>query len=340
MITKNHAEQIIRFLDVQPGESIALVGDNSSQEIIQPLVKILDKTNHLDYVNIDKYKRPLEKIPENLANIIKEKDLCFYALDKKANDQIDEGVFRTSLCNLVEEFGGRVGNMISVTPKVIESAFNCNPDKIRDLTRRLNDYMELVSNVKVTSDDGTDAIFSFDSCYRWVMSTGFIQKGKAKNVMPAELYTHPSKVDGKIVIAGPYGYTGYLPQFKNTKENLSKIAKNPVSWIVKDGIIKDVLCDDKDIKSIVQKRVFESEENADIIGEYGMGTNTAITKFLGVMIHDEKFPGVHVAHGYGFPKQTGAKYDCDIHHDVILTKPTVKNLDNNKFIMREGKYVF
>jgi aminopeptidase len=340
MIPDIHAQQIKTFLGLKPEESIVIIGDNTTQEIVLPLYQNIRDSHNSSLINLDYFRRPLSIVPEELVDEIKGKDVCFYAIDKKANSSINELLFRRALNNLVEENGGRIGNMLSVTPFVVESAFSYDANKIKDLTERIHDYMQNTKAVRVITSEGTNAVFEFDDCYKWCQSTGFIQKGKTRNVMPAEVYTHPANVNGTIAITGTYGLLGSLEQFKDYQQTLDRIKTSPILWVVENGKIKSVDCKDKEIEEIVREQVFESDVNSDRIGEYGMGTNIGIRKCLGIMMHDEKYPGVHVAHGHGYPKETGAKYDCKTHFDGVLLEPNIVDLCNGRVIMDKGNYRF
>jgi hypothetical protein len=56
-------------------------------------------------------------------------------------------------------------------------------------------------------------------------------------------------------------------------------------------------------------------------------------------MHDEKFPSVHVAHGHGYPKQTGAvHYESKVHYDGVIIRPNVFDLETGRTIMIRGEY--
>lgn len=339
-ISQDSAKQITSFLGLKDNESIVVIGDSTTQGIVKPLADLLEVSHVPKYINLDEFQRPLDDVPKDLADMVSGVDLCFYAIDKKGNSQVNEVTFRRALNKAVESYGGRVGNMMSVTPEVVQSAFSYDANMIKDLTQRTLDYMTDVSSIRVQTPEGTNAVFEFDPRFKWCSSTGFIEKGKARNVMPAEVYTHPPNVNGRIAITGTYGCLGSLEEFKDNSKTLERISNNPIFWDVKNGIITDVNCGDKEIEKVVRYQVFESDSNADRIGEYGMGTNIGIKECLGVMMHDEKYPGVHVAHGHGYPGATGATYyDCKTHFDGVLIKPNVINLDNNEMIMDKGIYL-
>ncbi|MFX1499770.1 MAG: aminopeptidase [Promethearchaeota archaeon] len=81
-------------------------------------------------------------------------------------------------------------------------------------------------------------------------------------------------------------------------------------------------------------------ENADIIGEFAVGTNYDITKFTKNMLFDEKMGGtIHCALGAGI-EEAGSKNKCGIHWDILkdMKLPGSKILADDKVIYEEGKW--
>jgi aminopeptidase len=81
-------------------------------------------------------------------------------------------------------------------------------------------------------------------------------------------------------------------------------------------------------------------ENADIIGEFAVGTNYGIQTFTKNMLFDEKMGGtLHCALGLGF-EQTGSKNRSAIHWDILkdMKLPGSKILADGKIIYEDGKW--
>lgn len=81
-------------------------------------------------------------------------------------------------------------------------------------------------------------------------------------------------------------------------------------------------------------------ENADILGEFAIGTNYGITKFTKNILFDEKLGGtLHCALGSGI-EEAGSTNKCGIHWDIIkdMTTPGSKILADGKVIYEEGKW--
>ncbi len=336
MISQKIIQTLLEYISIKPFENVALIYDSTTKEIAESLYEHIFPLPKL--INLDLFSRPLNNLPLDLQLKLNDVDFCFYLIEKQANLVSNELYFRNELNLFIEQKGGRVGNMLSVTAEMLEVAFNISPLKILHFTKLLKHYMSTVKKVLVTTPSGTNVIFEFNSKYNWVESTGFIEKGKTRNVMPAEIETYPSNVTGKIVISGIYGFLGSLKTFKDPLLTLKKLKKTPIMYDVENGRITLVTCADKEIEEIVKYQVFESSKNSDRIGEFGMGTNLGLTKFFGVMMIDEKVPGIHIAHGDGYSKGTNCPYVSKTHYDGVLINPTVINLDTGKTIIKDGKY--
>jgi aminopeptidase len=64
-------------------------------------------------------------------------------------------------------------------------------------------------------------------------------------------------------------------------------------------------------------KLLATDEGARRLGEFGIGTNSAIKLFTKNMLFDEKMAGtIHVAAGAGIP-ETGAAHDSAIHWDFL-----------------------
>ncbi|MBN1283312.1 MAG: aminopeptidase, partial [Proteobacteria bacterium] len=72
------------------------------------------------------------------------------------------------------------------------------------------------------------------------------------------------------------------------------------------------------------------------VGEFAIGTNVALTKLIGNLLQDEKFPGVHVALGSPYPDKTGASWESKAHNDGVMRDPTV--VVDGSTIMERGRF--
>lgn len=81
-------------------------------------------------------------------------------------------------------------------------------------------------------------------------------------------------------------------------------------------------------------------ENANMIGEFAVGTNYGITKFTKNMLFDEKIGGsLHCALGLGFEECGGTNVSA-VHWDILkdMKAPGSKIIADGKLIYEEGKW--
>jgi aminopeptidase len=81
-------------------------------------------------------------------------------------------------------------------------------------------------------------------------------------------------------------------------------------------------------------------ENADIIGEFAIGTNYGVTQFTKNMLFDEKMGGtIHCALGAGI-EEAGSKNKSAIHWDILkdMKKPGSKIVADDNVVYEEGNW--
>ncbi|MFX1379929.1 MAG: aminopeptidase [Promethearchaeota archaeon] len=179
-------------------------------------------------------------------------------------------------------------------------------------------HLNKVKYIQVIGED-TDLRLSTDS-RKWINCSG------KRNLPDGEVYTGPveDSVNGHIRFTYPGIYMGkeveniYL-EFKDGKVVKYSAEKG-------EDILQEIL----------------KVENANIIGEFAVGTNYGITKFTKNMLFDEKLGGtLHCALGLGF-EWTGSKNRSSIHWDILkdMKLPNSKILADGKVIYEEGKWKF
>ena len=60
-----------------------------------------------------------------------------------------------------------------------------------------------------------------------------------------------------------------------------------------------------------------TDENSDRVGELAFGTNLGLREMIGILLQDEKVPGVHLAFGDPYGSQTHADWKSRTHVDVL-----------------------
>jgi aminopeptidase len=89
------------------------------------------------------------------------------------------------------------------------------------------------------------------------------------------------------------------------------------------------------------RKMLKTDPGASMLGEFGIGTNFKIKKFIKQILFDEKIGGtIHLALGMAYP-EGGGKNKSSIHWDMIkdLRKGGELYIDD-KLIMKNGKFTF
>jgi len=188
--------------------------------------------------------------------------------------------------------------------------------KIEKKQDKLVEYLNNIDNIQVLGED-TNLKLSVKG-RKWINNCGH------DNLPDGEVWTGPieDSVNGNIRFTYPGIYLGkeieniYL-EFKNGK------------------VIKAIADKGQDLLNEILKI-----ENADVIGEFAIGTNYGITKFTKNMLFDEKMGGtLHCALGLGF-EISGSKNWSAIHWDILkdMKTPGSKIIADGKVIYEEGNW--
>jgi aminopeptidase len=80
-----------------------------------------------------------------------------------------------------------------------------------------------------------------------------------------------------------------------------------------------------------------TDENSDRVGELAFGTNLSLSDMIGVLLQDEKLPGVHLAFGDPYGSQTHAAWSSRTHVDVLARRCDVW-IDQDQ-VIDKGRYM-
>jgi aminopeptidase len=177
-------------------------------------------------------------------------------------------------------------------------------------------YLNQVEKIQVLGED-TDLTLSVKG-RKWRNCSG------QRNLPDGEVYTGPieDSVNGHIRFTYPGIYFGreiedIFLEFKDGKVINATAQKS-------EDLLKEIL----------------KIENADVIGEFAIGTNYGVSKFTKNILFDEKMGGtMHCALGLGF-EETGSKNKSTIHWDILkdMKVSGSKIIADNKVIYEEGKW--
>ena len=247
-----------------------------------------------------------------------------------AESQKGELTFRMAFIGQMFQSGikYRHGHMISITEELMRVGMRADYQQIHDLTMRVHEIVKNAKEITFTSKKGSNVTARFTPDLKWVPCHGLYHNpGDWGNLPEGEVFTSPATVDGTIVadVLGDY----FSPKYG--------VLDTPVTFEVKDGWVEKIHCENKQIETELWEYL-TSNENGRRIGEFAIGTNTALTKLVGNLLQDEKIPGIHIAFGDPYGRSTGADWTASTHIDVIPTDCTITV--DGKLLMQDGEFVF
>ena len=212
--------------------------------------------------------------------------------------------------------------------RAISSAGGVAFAEVDDLSTRLIAKARAASTIVVKSAGGTDVVARFSPKLRWIKTSGIITEEKWGNLPGGEIFTSPATVDGRFVVDGVVG--DYLCN------KYGDLRKKPLTIEIRDARIVDLQCDDQEL--VEEFRAYTStDENSNRVGEFALGTNTAVHDVIGNILQDEKIPGMHMAFGHPYSQHTMADWVSKTHIDCVGRNADVW-LDDEQ-VMAEGRFL-
>ena len=313
-------------LAVRPDERVALIADEASGEVAASLAAAIDEVGaRWDGVLIEQVAdRPLGAAPTAVLDALEHADAGILCIQPR---QGELGA-RMAIVSLVERRGMRYAHMVGVTSQIMRQGMRADYRLVDELSQRLCERMPHARSLHVESPGGTSLTATFDPAYAWIKTSGLINRRYWSNLPAGEVFTTPASVDGVFVCDGTAGdYFG--PKYGD-------LSATPLRLEIAGGRLTAASCARADLE-----REFwtycHTDEYSDRVGELAFGTNIALDEMIGVLLQDEKIPGVHLAFGDPYGSQTGAPWKSRTHIDV-LTRACDVWIDDDQ-VIRGGRYL-
>jgi leucyl aminopeptidase (aminopeptidase T) len=313
-------------LGIQPGDHVALIADEASGEVAASLAAVLDEVGApwkgvlIEQVAV----RPLTVAPPEVLDALEHADAGILCVQPR---QGELGA-RMAIVSLVERRGIRYAHMVGVTSQIMRQGMCADYRLVDELSQRLCERMPRATRLRVETAGGTAFTATFDPALAWVKTSGLISRRYWSNLPAGEVFTTPATVDGVFVCDGTAGdYFG--PKYGDLRAT-------PLTLEIAGGRLQAARCARADLE-----REFwdycHSDEHSDRVGELAFGTNIALDEMIGVLLQDEKIPGVHLAFGDPYGSQTGAPWKSRTHIDV-LTRGCDVWIDEEQ-VIGNGRYL-
>src|SRR5437763_13840183 len=313
-------------LAIQPDERVALIADEASGDVAASLAAVLDDIGApWQGVLIERVAaRPLAVAPTEVLAALEHADAGILCVQP----QQGELGARMAIVSVVERRGIRYAHMVGVTSQIMRQGMRADYRLVDELSQRLCERMPHAERLRVETPGGTALAATFDPAYTWVKTSGLINRRYWSNLPAGEVFTTPKSVDGVFVCDATAGdYFG--PKYGDLRATSLTIE-------IAGGRLQAAHCTRKDLEHEFWSYC-HTDEHSDRVGELAFGTNIALDDMIGVLLQDEKVPGVHLAFGDPYGSQTGAAWKSRTHIDV-LTRACNVWIDDEQ-VIGSGRYL-
>jgi aminopeptidase len=313
-------------LAIQPGERVVLIADDASRVVAASLADALDARGAvcLGYLLEELARRPLDHAPREVLDGLEGADAGILCVQP----QVGELTARREIVSLVERRQIRYAHMVGVTPAIMQQGMRADYRQVDRLSDRLRERMRAAHSLRVRTEAGTSFAASFDASLDWIKTSGLISPRYWSNLPAGEVFTTPARVDGTFVCDGTAG-DHFCGKYGDLREA-------PLVLEIRDGRLVEARCARADL----QQEFWEychTDENSNRVGELAFGTNLSLSEMIGVLLQDEKLPGVHLAFGDPYGNQTHADWQSQTHVDV-LTRHCDVWIDDDQ-VLAKGRYL-
>ncbi|MDY6769243.1 MAG: aminopeptidase [Candidatus Nanohaloarchaea archaeon] len=300
-------------LNVQEDEEVIVVNDGNDPNIIDALLKVLDKTAEYQYMEYEPGERDGEEPPERVADALHDSDVFIAPTQKSLS--------HTKARQAANEAGARGATMPGVTAEIWTTSLLADYEEVADLCQSVYDRLSGASTVRIETPSGTDLELEVVPDY-YQQDTGIIHEPGAFGNLPAgETFGAPVNASGTLVVDHfPYAPEGTRIEIEDNRAVSVEHPEQEESEL---------------------SEAFEEVDDARNVAEFGVGTNPA-AELVGKILQDEKVLGtVHIAFGDNssmVPDNDDNRVEADIHWDTVCEDPTVW-VDDEK-VIDEGEPLF
>ena len=300
-------------MGTQPNESVLIVTDEFKKKIGYSLFQNAKRLGYESLFIEMKSKEMHGQEPiHQVAELMKMFDVVLCPTAKSLT--------HTNARRNASALGARIATFPGITEEIMIRGLNADYHRIAALTIKLQEILNDVNIVRVTTPLGTDITMDITGRKALPSKGLFHKKGESGNLPTGEAYIAPleGKSNGVFFVDG-------------SMASLGVVKGKPIRIEVKDGFAVNISGGSQAKK--LDETLNKFGNLSRNIAEFGIGTNHK-AKLSGVLLEDEKVMGtIHIA--LGDNKSMGGNVDIPIHLDGVVKKPTV--FFDGKMIMKNGK---
>jgi aminopeptidase len=313
-------------LGIQAGDKVTLIADRASGAVAASLDRALAERHAVaSCFSIEALAaRPLIAAPPEILASLEQADAGILCVQPHEG----ELTARRQIVSVVERRRIRYAHMVGVTPRIMCEGMRADYHRVDRLSQQLCDRMPSARRLTVRTAAGTNFAATFDPAMAWVTTSGIITPRYWSNLPAGEVFTTPASVDGTFVCDGTAG------DYFNAK--YGTLDQSPLVLEIEGGRLKSATCDRADLQEDFWAYC-HTDANSDRVGELAFGTNLGLREMIGILLQDEKVPGVHIAFGDPYGSQTHADWTSQTHVDV-LTRECDVWIDDEQ-VIEKGQYL-
>jgi leucyl aminopeptidase (aminopeptidase T) len=305
-LTPGAVNAVTTCLRIQPGEKVTLICDMACLTIGASLARELEVRGLAwsGFVLEKLCPRPLTDMPAEVILGMESSAVSIFAVQV----QTGELMSRRQMTDVVNRRGMRHAHMVNITEEIMCEGMRADFGAVDTLSQRVIEIVRAAKTIRGTTPTGTDITVQLSPEYHWLKTSGIISPKKWGNLPGGEIFTSPWELNGTFVVDGVVG------DYLCAKYGL--LDENPLMLTIEKNRLTSAQCANKALETEFWEYC-HTDENSDRVGEFAIGTNIGLTRVIGNILQDEKFPGIHIAFGdpYGF--HTGANWQSCTHIDVV-----------------------
>ncbi len=317
-------------LKIKSDEKVTLITDRSCIEIAASLAVELDALGceWNSFVLEEVAPRPLEGMPVAVLEDMESSQVSIFAVEVQQNELRS----RMQMTDVVNRRRMRHAHMVNITPDIMRQGMRADFNEIDKLSQAVLNKVRKATYVRATTPAGTDIHAQMNAEYKWFKTSGIISPEKWGNLPGGECFTAPGEVNGVFVVDGVVG------DFLCKEYGL--LIDQPLTIHIEGNRITKVSSQNKKLEKDFWAYT-HTDENSDRVGEFAIGTNIGVSRVIGNILQDEKFPGIHIAFGDPYGAHTGAKWKSSTHIDVVGLRFSIWLGDaaGEEQIMRDGEFL-
>ncbi len=321
---------VITCLKVQREEKVTLITDRSCLVIAAALALELEAVGCTwnSFVLEEVAPRPLVGMPVAVLEDMESSQVSIFAVEVQQNELHS----RMQMTDIVNRRRMRHAHMVNITADIMTQGMRADFNEVDKLSQAVLDKVRKATYVRATTPAGTDIHAQMNPEYRWFKTSGIISPEKWGNLPGGECFTAPGEVNGVFVVDGVVG------DFLCKEYGL--LTDQPLTIHIEGNRITKVSSPNKKLEKDFWNYT-HTDENSDRVGEFAIGTNIGVSRVIGNILQDEKFPGVHIAFGDPYGAHTGAKWKSSTHIDVVGLRFNIwlGDASGEEQIMRDGEFL-